>query len=464
MFKNLLIKEIQLNLKNLRFQFAFVMVLFVFIVGSIFNVAETRQKLELYSKYQTQWLDEIRKQAETNTSDLITRTKNYLMRPRDNSFISDCKERFIPNSIRYSGFNVFGFENKQSISNPLLNRFEEINWSFIVIFVTSLLALLLTFDAISGEREDHTMALCFSNQVSRAQVLFSKWLSVIFLISIILLIGIFISLIIQIIGKAVVINNIILAEASLFLLYSILLTALMSCLGLFCSVMASSSNVSLLYALMFWLVFSLVIPNTTVLWAEKLFPIDQAINIEQQKAQKREQIDKSYPAGRWSSSGNPFMPEHKIRAAMQMDFMQSDKLINDSYYQTMFNQYTRSRNITNISPLSLFGSGMETVTGGGYVRFQQNWIALHVYQQQLLNFFKSFDAKDKDSPHWYNPYEGYSTTRKPVKFEEVPLYSEEISPVMDRFAKMAVYSGLLLIYTFLVFVATFIKFIRYDVR
>lgn len=464
MFKNLLIKEIQLNLKNLRFQFAFVMVLFVFIIGSIFNVAETRQKLELYSKYQTQWLDEIRKQAETNTSDLIIRTKNYLMRPRDNSFISDCKERFIPNSIWYNGFNVFGFENKQSISNPLLNRFEEINWSFIVIFVTSLLALLLTFDAISSEREDHTMALCFSNHVSRAKVLFAKWLSVILLISIVLLIGIFISMIIQIIGKAVVINNVIIAEACLFLLFAILLTALMSCLGLFCSVTASSSNVSLLYALMLWLVFSLVIPNTTVLWAEKLFPIDEAINVEQQKAQKREQIDKSYPEGRWSSSGNPFMPEHKVRAAMQMDFMQSDKLINDSYYQTMFNQYTRSRNITNISPLSLFGSGMETVTGGGYMRFQQNWIELHVYQQQLLNFFKNFDAKDKDSPHWYNPYEGYSTTRKPVKFEEVPLYSEAISPVMDRFAKMAVYSGLLLIYTFLVFVATFIKFIRCDVR
>jgi ABC-type transport system involved in multi-copper enzyme maturation permease subunit len=464
MFRNLILKEIQLNLKNLRFQVAFVIVLFVFITGSLFNVKETRQKQEMYSKYQTQWFEEMRKQAEENITFLATRTRNYLLRPRDNSFISDCKERFIPNTITYNAFNVYGFENKQTISNPLLNRFEEINWSFIVIFVISILALLLTFDAISGERETHTLALCCANQVSRAQILFSKWLSVVLLISITLLTGIFISLIIQGIAKVIVISSALIAESCLFLLLSMLLTALMSCLGLLCSVMASSSNVSLLYALTFWLLFALVIPNTSVLWAAKLFPVENAYNIEQQRVQKRQQIDASYPAGKWSSSGNPFMPEHKIRAAMQMDFMLSDKQINDSYYQAMFNQYESSRNITGISPLLLFGYGMETITGGGYLRFQHNWDALHIYQQQFLDFFKNFDTKDKDSPHWYNPYEVYSTTRKPVKFEEVPVYTEVTPPLKDRIAKMASYGGLLLIYTFFVFIATFIRFIRSDVR
>jgi ABC-type transport system involved in multi-copper enzyme maturation permease subunit len=464
MFKNLIIKEIQLNLKNLRFQIAFFIVLFVFIIGALFNITETRQKQEMYSKYQTAWLSDIRIRGEYNASNLATRTTDYVMRPRDNSFISDCKERFIPNLILYSAFNVYGFDVKQTISNPLLNRFEEINWSFIVIFVISLLALLLTFDAVSGEREAHTLALCFTNQVSRAQVLFSKWLSVILLISITLLTGIFISLIIQIIGKAIVFNSCVIVEACFFLLFSMLLTALMSCLGLFCSVMASTSNVSLLYALTFWLLFSLVIPNTSVLWAEKLFPIEHADNIQQQKSLKREQIDKSYPVGRWSSSGNPFMPEHKIRAAMQTDFMLSDKQIDDSYYQAMFNQYERSRYITSISPLSLFGFVMETITGGGYLRFKYNWNALHVYQQQFLDFFKSIDAKDKDSPHWYNPYETYSTTQKPMKFEEMPLYTEKTIPLSNRITKMAFYSGLLLFYIFLVFAVTFIKFVRSDVR
>jgi ABC-type transport system involved in multi-copper enzyme maturation permease subunit len=464
MFKNLIIKEIQLNLKNLRFQIAFFIVLLVFIIGALFNIKETRQKQEMYSKYQKEWLSDVRKQGEYNSSNLATRTTDWVMRPRDNSFMSDCKERFIPNLIMYSAFNVYGFDVKQTISNPLLNRFEEINWSFIVVFVISLLALLLTFDAVSGEREAHTLALYFTNQISRAQVLFSKWLSVILLISITLLAGIFISLIIQIIGKAIVFNSTVIVESCFFLFFSILLTALMSCIGLFCSVMASTSNVSLLYALMFWLLFSLVIPNTSVLWAEKLFPIQHADNIEQQKSMKREQIDKSYPAGRWSSSSNPFMPEHKIRAAMQMDFMLSDKQINDSYYQAMFNQYERSRDITNISPLSLFGYSMETITGGGYLRFQYNWNALHAYQQQFLAFFKNFDEKDKDSPHWYNPYETYSTTRKPIKFEEMTLYEEKIIPLSERITKMAFYSCLLLIYIFLALAVTFIKFVRSDVR
>jgi ABC-type transport system involved in multi-copper enzyme maturation permease subunit len=464
MFKNLILKEIQLNLRNLRFQIAFVIVLLVFITGSFFNVKETRQKLDLYSKYHTQWLDEMRKRAETNGTDLAVQSNDFLMAPRVNSFISDCKERFIPNLIRYSAFNVYGFENKQTVSNPLLNRFEEINWSFISVIVISLMALLLTFDAVSGERESHTLALCFANRVSRSQILLSKWLSVILLLIVTLLAGVIISLTMQIAGQTVVINSDIVADAFLFLILSLLLIALMSCLGLFCSTMASSSNVSLLYALGLWLFFSLVIPNTSVLWAEKLFTIDHAGKIENQKTLKREQIDKSYPPGKWSSSGNPFMPEHKIRAAMQMDFMLSDKQINDSYYQSMFNQYQNSRNITSISPLSLFEFGMEAITGGGYLRFQSNWNALHVYQQQFYYFFRNFDLKDKDSPHWYNPYENYSTTRKPLKFDEVPLYSEVYLPLKDRMMKLTLFGGVFLLYVFFLFMATYIRFIKSDVR
>jgi len=464
MFNNLIKKEIQLNLKNLRFQIAFVMVIFVFITGSVFNLKETRQKQELYYKYQTQWLDGMRKLAENNASNLAIQSSNFLMSPRNNSFISDCKERFIPNLFHYSAFNVYWFENRQTINNPLLSRFEEINWSFIAVIVISLMALLLTFDAISGERESHTLALCFANRITRSQVLLSKWFSVILLLVGTMLTGVIISLIIQIIGKTIVFDTAVIADSLLFLIFSVLLISLMSCLGLFCSEVGSTSNVSLLYALGLWLLFSLVIPNMSVLWADKLFTVDHADNIEKQKSLKREQIDKSYPPGKWSSSGNPFMPEHKIRAEMQMDFMLSDKQIDDTYYQSLFNQYENSRNLTAVSPLSLFDYGMEAITGGGYLRFQQNWNALHGYQQQFYDFFRNFDAKDQDSPHWHNPYEGYSTTRKPVKFEEVPLYTEVIPGLIDRVAILAKYGGLFVIYIFFLFLTTYIRFIKSDVR
>ena len=199
----------------------------------------------------------------------------------------------------------------------------------------------------------------------------------------------------------------------------------MTCMGLLCSVLTRNSNVSLLYAVALWLVFSIVIPNTSILWADKFYPIESFTSEIQRITAKRTEIQDSYPPEKWVADEiHAFIPEHKIRAAMNMEVMLSTKQIVDSWNQTMFRQYEKSRNITCVSPLSLFGYGMETITGGGYLRFQHNWNAIHTYQQLFLDFFKKIDAKDNDSPHWYNPWEVYSTTKKPVKFEEVPLYTE----------------------------------------
>ena len=57
---------------------------------------------------------------------------------------------------------------------------------------------------------------------------------------------------------------------------------------------------------------------------------------------------------------------------------------------------------------------------------------MHVHQQQFLQFFKEKDMNDPDSPHWYNPVEDYSTTRKPVNFEEVPIFKESVISASER--------------------------------
>ncbi len=465
MFKNLLLKELHLNLKNMRFQVAFVIVIVAFITGGILNIKTVKERLELYNKYNSQWLEVERQQAKSSASEVAVWNNNFLLGPRKNSYISDCMERFIPNEITYNAFNVYSFNVRQSVINPLLNRYLEINWSFIVIFVISLLSLLLTFDSVSGEREAHTLVLCLSNQVSRSHVFLTKWLSVILLLSVTMLIGILVYLLIQLIAGSQIATAISVMEVLLFIVSAFVFISLMTCLGLLCSVISRSSGISLLYAITLWLLFAIIIPNTSILWADKFYPIQGSDALQQKIYAKQGEIMDSYPRDIGMISENlPFMPTHKIRASMNMEIMLSDKEIHDSYYQTMFRQYEKSRNITNVSPFSLFGCIMETITGGGYLRFQQNWNAMHVYQQQFLGFFKSFDAKDKDSPHWYNPFETYSTTRKPLKFEEMPIYSEIPLGLGNRIAKMAKYEGLFLIYIILTFMTAYIIFLKSDVR
>jgi hypothetical protein len=120
--------------------------------------------------------------------------------------------------------------------------------------------------------------------------------------------------------------------------------------------------------------------------------------------------------------------------------------------------------VTALSPVALFEVLTEAVAGGGYLRFRKAWDDLHVYQGQLLSFFKGLDGADKDSPHWYNPSENVSTTRKPVAFEKIPQFEERPLAFADRLGPALKYLVVNIFTASAVFFLAFILFVRYDVR
>jgi ABC-type transport system involved in multi-copper enzyme maturation permease subunit len=130
----------------------------------------------------------------------------------------------------------------------------------------------------------------------------------------------------------------------------------------------------------------------------------------------------------------------------------------------MFRQLERTRLVSLVSPIALFDYMNEAVVGGGYARFKKVWADLHGYQAQFLQFFKTIDAADPDSPHWYNPWEDLSTTKKPVAFEQVPLFEEKPLSLVGQFSFMKNYLVVMIAYIAAVFSLTFVLFLRYDVR
>jgi hypothetical protein len=213
------------------------------------------------------------------------------------------------------------------------------------------------------------------------------------------------------------------------------------------------------------LLFAIIIPNTSVYWANKLFPIEHRNEVEAKIKQGNEDLSKNAPPGSWSSSSrDPFYERHKLRADLQMKLMENDKKFTLNYINDMFRQFEKTRSFTLLSPIAQFDYLNEVDLGGGYLRLKKNWNDLQTYQSQLLVWFKAFDAKDDKSPHWYNPNEDYSTSRKEVKLQEVPVYTEKIITIGQRIRQSGVYIALLLVYTTIIFFVSFILFVRYDVR
>jgi ABC-type transport system involved in multi-copper enzyme maturation permease subunit len=463
MFSTLFIKEIQQLLYSFRFQVSLIIVLLVFIIGSIAFIRLYSEEKANYFVYNKEHLKNLEEQAK-NASDLATYRKIYVLEPRSNSIISDCKENMFPNQFFYNAYNVFNFEVRHDNINPLLKPVQSLNWSFIVSVCMSFLALLFAFDTISGEKEDHTLSLALSNPVSRGNLLWAKYTAILSVITVTTILGILISILIIGISGKILISTGFLAEATGFIIITFLLIALVTVFGLLSSVISRNSNVSLLVSLCFWLFFAIIIPNTSVYWANKLFPIEHRNEVEAKIKQGSDDLSKNAPPGSWSSSSDPFYERHKLRADLQMKLMENEKKFTVNYINDMFSQFERTRSFTLLSPIAQFDYLNEVDLGGGYLRLKKNWNDLQTYQIQFLAWFKAFDAKDDNSPHWYNPHENYSTSKKEVKLQEVPVYTEKIITLGQRISQSGVYIALLLVYTTIIFFVSFILFVRYDVR
>lgn len=464
MLKTIIIRELQDHLYSLRFIFALILTLFMFGTSSVSYIIEFKEQKSTYEQGMAK-LRESMKNVASNASNFATNRNTIPFTPRNSAFIASCQEESIPNTIIYSAFNVYDFDISKGNSNPFILPSKNVNWEFILVLLFSFLAIIFTFDAVSGEKEMRTLVLGLSNPVSRGVILAGKFLGTVIILTMFVVLGIVASILILLLSGQTIITWATVAETGGFLLLSVLLIACASAIGLLTSVLSYRANTSLLIGLMVWLILLFVVPHTTLLLSNKLFPVEPSDIITQNTNNARKTIEASFPGGKWhSDSGHPFEPDHKIRANMQMEFMLGEKKIRDNWYNSQFSQYIKTSKMTLISPMFIFEMGNEHMLNGGFQRFKNNWDDLHTYQGQFLTWFKAFDAKDLKSPHWYNPYEDYSTSKSKINIDEVPVYSERIIPFAQRISQSGIYIALLLVYTTIIFFVSFILFVRYDVR
>jgi ABC-type transport system involved in multi-copper enzyme maturation permease subunit len=443
---------------------AFVIMLLVFIVGSIAYVYQYKASKENYRLFVSKFSEECQSDA-ANLTRLAVNKRSYILEPLSNSFIDDAKSGDIPNTITYNAYNVYDYSISQQSGNPYISQSNGLSWAFIISIIGSFTVLLLSYNSISGEREMNTLKLMISNPVSRYIIITGKFLSIIITGLLLVLPGFIASIVIFIISGIMQFNVVLLFEIIGFVIAQMLFFACMAALGLLCSTITRSANVSLLACLVLWSFFLILSPNIAVFAADSVFKVKDSETVLSEVNAGQDAINKSAPEGSWAmNSGNPFFPNHELRANNITKLVHAEKTIRDNWYSAQFNQYEKASMLTYISPISLFGMLGECITGSGYIRFQKNWNDFHNYQGQLLQYFKAKDSTDPKSPHWYNPSEDVSTTKMKVDFSEIPMYAEKKMALSERVAKAATSSALLICYAFGLFALTLALFNRYDVR
>ncbi len=183
----------------------------------------------------------------------------------------------------------------------LAGLFGAIDYLFVVQFIFSLFAVLLSFDAITREKESGTLRSMLSNSLSRAAVASGKLLGGYATLAIPLLVAFMMGMAMLAAAGLNVFAGDFVARASWILTSSLAYIAVFFALGLLVSSLVLSTYSALVISLAFWLIGVVVMPRTAALVSQLAKPVESrqaawlaklaaANSIEQEKGRALQEL------------------------------------------------------------------------------------------------------------------------------------------------------------------------------
>jgi ABC-type transport system involved in multi-copper enzyme maturation permease subunit len=457
------LKEIQENFRTVRFYLILLLTLSLFLAGSLLFVRTYDQKISDYRKDITDNENLLRNSSQ-RLLDLAKYGQSLYKRVNPCEFISEANEKYLPNKFETTIYRA-EFPELKGRGNVLLRDYESLDWDVIVAVVLSFLAFILSYDAVCGEKEQKTLALMFSNPVRTSQVFLGKFLGLLISLGIPLLIGIVLGLSIINLLAGVTLD---IGRIMLFICASFLYLSLFLLIGMTVSSLVTQSVTSAIILLFVWVITAFIIPASGNLIANKLYPLPTRSQIKKEMSQAEDDIYKTKyaktQAGRWDGRlDQPWVP---LRSQWMADILDVRNKIYDDYLQRLILQVQRTKDVTKISPVSVFRSLTEEISGSGVLRFQNFYGQVNRYKNQLYQFVESVDKADPKSVHLiplaYSMYVGISN--KPVDFSLVPKFEERLPSVKDNLKRIIIDSAMLVFLSILFFYLGYFLFVRYDKR
>jgi ABC-type transport system involved in multi-copper enzyme maturation permease subunit len=145
--------------------------------------------------------------------------------------------------------------------NEFATVFSIFDFSSIIIIIFTVLAILLSYGTISGERETGLLSLALSNSVPRSRILLGKYLGGLVSVAVPLALCFILGALYLLISKNVEADTNSFASMGLLYCVSLLYLSCILLLGIFASSITKTSFGSLLFLLTFYLVFTFLIPQ-----------------------------------------------------------------------------------------------------------------------------------------------------------------------------------------------------------
>ena len=460
-------RELYDNLNSLRFALATVLLLALMLTNAVLYLREHPKRTRAYHNAAADAVKTLESRS-TNLYSLATGGPGDLHKsPSPLRFCAEGDEAFLP--TRASGANygqrianmppvwrLFYPQETPNLRN-IRPDFTTLDWAFIVGYVLSFVALLFTFDSISGELERGTLRLTLANPIPRHIVLVGKFLGAFISINIPFAVTVLMNLLLISTSDTVQLN----AEAwgRLGILYGIIIlyTCLFIALGLLISAAVRESGVSLVVLLLIWVSFVIFIPNTLASIGSRTAVPIAYMEFWTQRMQLADEARAAYRNKYGDSQTTPSV--HVLGEYVTTEAEEYERF-NEAYLKQQIAQGKRARAITRISPTSIVQRLFESFAGTGFERHLQFIENVQRYARQYREFVIDTDRADPESLHVVGVRDGMS--QKPVNPDAIPKFKDTLSLNRD-FNTAAMDLFLLVLFLGVLASGAYLAFVRLEI-
>ena len=396
----------------------------------------------------------------------------------------------------YYAFNSTAAGNQQDATIPgnieaqdfaILSTFGSFDFLFLVLVVFSLLALLLAFDMIAGEKERGTLKAMLANSVPRDQVVFAKFVGGFAVLWTTFLIGSLLLLLVLTLFDGQFLQPALLSRIGFAFGCATLFLAGIFSTGLMVSAFCHTSRTAIIVLLVVWVMMLLVIPKAGEMIAVAAKPVqsEHEVRIERQKiiAEELAALD--------DSAGELFTEVTGISAAEKAFLhLRTDDPTVDAFrdaYQTAFKtakqqqtdrmralaldwqrerdaQRTFGNSIALLSPAAALTFLVSDAAGTGDLAYQQYRTAV-AEQYQIVD--REYFSKLESNSYRINiggAMLSGNFGEEAGTPDAVPPFTVP-TPQLSTIIKANTWPLVtLLCYLFIPFLITYTRFLRYDVR
>lgn len=477
LIKEIVYKEIITNLSNLRFTIGSLLIIITSVVAVWVLSLNYQEELNDYHQSITSQDEAISQYAHLNR---IWSFVNPIVPPSDFSPIIQLKKANDADDM----FEDNGISSLTSTLDLIL----------ITGILLSLLAILFSYDSISGEREDGTLKLVLSNHLPRPLLLTGKWIGGTLTIWVPYLIMLIIVAIILLINPAIQWNESHWISFSLIGIAGLIYLSLFYLVGMLCSILSRNSGTSILISLFIWVVFVLVIPNTSPFLASQLIEVPSVFKIEKETRRitgvERDNIIRTNSIALIKQYNDKYQihaekildgsQEEQKRLLSQTPELEpiirnlrseldnivteankhQDKLaesLSENLRLRSVQQTKLSTRIASLSPYASFLFITTNLTDNGLDKEGSENRQSEAYTNILSEYLqkKKEEAQKADATFNENSY---------IDLKDRPRFIYHSETIADRVKSTTSYWGILIIFNGLLLISSFIAFNKYDIR